>query len=99
MDVVTPSSVLTLLSGSTRDTLIAEVDKCMKDKNWVCNWRASRKDLSYWMISVIGTLSSTDKAALIELYKKAGWHNVVVRNSEDGGEAAGMCSITLYAVT
>lgn len=76
-------------------TIIEEhIDQRLKDpqyrKDWICG---SNTDAPFFRFAVPGHVTAGDKKEVKRRYEEQGWINVVVTNSSENGERAGMIGI------
>ncbi|MNL14522.1 hypothetical protein D3C87_1354660 [compost metagenome] len=93
---VSPQEVEQLVDDSAVERLVERIDANLKNPRWVKEWRCGTPESPYWDMAFAGTLSTEEKRQLRQLYLDAGWREVHVRNSEEGGERPGMVGVALH---
>ncbi len=79
------------------DSLKKEIDKSLNSHLFLKNERRGPRDNPYWRVTFpSSSLSTEERAELVKRYTNAGWFNVEIYSSEEGGERPGLYSITLY---
>ena len=81
--------------SSFSDDAIKAIDTKLSNPQYVRDWICNEEENPTWRFSFIGSFTEGEKSRIVNAYKRVGWGTVEVMNSEEQGERAGACGVTL----